>query len=96
MQRTLQSLRAEIDNLNQDLVSLLAKRFQATRLVGEYKRDNNLPARDAEREAASIARIREQAKEAHIDPDLAATILQAIMDAVVVQHEALKAPVSHE
>jgi chorismate mutase len=46
----LEKLRTEINSLDKELVSVLAKRFAVTEKVGKYKAKNNLPAKDPKRE----------------------------------------------
>ncbi|UCH09760.1 MAG: chorismate mutase [Fidelibacterota bacterium] len=59
--RSLEELRAEIDELDQRLFSLLARRMAVVRTIGEVKRSNDIPISDPVREALLKARLKELA-----------------------------------
>jgi chorismate mutase len=79
-------LRHRIDNIDEEIVHLLAERFQATQRIGEYKRDHGLPAVDAERESHQLERISRLAEENGLDPSLARRILRLVLEEVVRNH----------
>ena len=60
--------RQSIDNIDAALVFMLAERFKITQAVGRYKAENALPA-DPGREETQIARLRQLASDAQLDPD---------------------------
>ncbi len=70
-QQELSELRASIDNIDAALVHLLAERFKNTKRVGRLKARAMMPPSDPEREAAQIARLRELAADADLDPSFA-------------------------
>ena len=82
-------LRDSIDNIDAALIHLLAERFKCTQAVGEYKATHNLPPADPSREAAQIARLRELAEKAKLDPDVAEKFLNFIVKEVIRHHEAI-------
>jgi chorismate mutase len=86
----LQRLRDSIDNIDAALVHLLAERFKFTKAVGEFKAAQGLPPADPVREAEQLARLRELAKEAKLDPDFAEKFLSFIVREVIRHHEAFK------
>ena len=61
-------LRASIDNLDAALVHLLAERFRCTQQVGVLKATVGLPPSDPAREEQQMARLRQLAQEAGLDP----------------------------
>jgi chorismate mutase len=84
-------LRNSIDNIDAALIHLLAERFKCTQAVGEYKATHNLPAADPAREADQIARLRQLATDARLDPDFAEKFLNFIVKEVIRHHEAIRA-----
>ena len=64
-------LRDSIDNIDAALVHMLAERFKCTKAVGELKAARGLPPADPGREAEQIARLRNLALAAKLDPDFA-------------------------
>ena len=82
-------LRDSIDNIDAALIHLLAERFKCTQAVGEYKATHNLPPADPGRETAQIARLRQLATDAKLDPDFAEKFLNFIVKEVIRHHEAI-------
>ena len=82
--------RGSIDNIDAAIVALLAERFKITREVGRWKAENGVEAVDPERERAQVARLRELADRAGLDPDFLERFLRLIVDEVVSHHRALR------
>ena len=55
----LREQRVRIDELDEQLICLLAERFEITKKVGELKAKAGLPAADPKREKEQIARLHE-------------------------------------
>ena len=53
----LHSLRHEIDDIDRQLLTLLAHRMRLVLRVGDYKRDHEIPVYDPERERAILDRL---------------------------------------
>ncbi|MBP3963904.1 chorismate mutase [Paenibacillus lignilyticus] len=86
----LDELRQNIDSIDNELVALLAKRFQLTEEVGHYKAIHNLQAQDASREAKQFLKI-VQLSEAHgLNAAYATAIFRCVMDQVIARHEELR------
>lgn len=83
---TLAGYRESIDNIDAALVFMLAERFKVTQAVGRYKAAAGLPPADPARETAQIARLRELAKSANLDPDFSEKFLRFIIDEVIRHH----------
>jgi chorismate mutase len=73
------SLRAEIDHLDSQILDLVARRIAAVRRIGEYKHARGLPVYDAERERAVIQRLT-QATPGNLDPQVIRRVFERIID----------------
>jgi chorismate mutase len=79
--------RASIDNIDAALIHILAERFRITQAVGAYKAANALPASDPSREERQIARLRQLAIEANLDPEFSEKFLRFIIEEVIRHHQ---------
>lgn len=75
----LTKLRSGIDELDAQLIDILAKRSALTSQVGEIKAETGMPVYVPEREAALIDKLRTLATQANISPDLAEDLMRRIM-----------------
>lgn len=87
----LKEYRASIDNIDAALIHMLAERFRCTKAVGVLKATHGLPPADPGREQEQIARLRQLAADAHLDPDFAEKFLNFIIREVIRHHEAIAA-----
>lgn len=85
---TLHRLRGSIDNIDAALVFLLAERFRATQQVGQLKAAHDMPASDPKREEQQVARLRELAESAHLDPEFAEKWFNFVVAEVIRHHTA--------
>ncbi len=83
-------LRDSIDNIDAALIHMLAERFKCTQAVGHYKATHGLPPADPGREAQQIARLRQLADQAKLDPDFAEKFLTFIVTEVIRHHVAIR------
>ncbi|WP_447920522.1 chorismate mutase [Achromobacter aegrifaciens] len=86
----LASLRAEVDEIDQQIMLLLGVRFRCTDMIGELKREHDMDLVDPKREEQQVERIRRLAQEAGVPPALAETILREVIDTVVDHHTRLR------
>jgi len=84
----LNRLRGSIDNIDAALIYILAERFKCTKQVGKLKAEFNLPPTDLERESEQVARLRNLAETAQIDPVFAEKFLNFIIKEVIQHHKA--------
>lgn len=61
--------RARIEQIDNDIVALLARRMELGKRTGELKRTAGLPILDPTREAAVIRRVTEVARQAGLPPE---------------------------
>nr|WP_249120077.1 chorismate mutase [Plastoroseomonas hellenica] len=85
-------LRGSIDNIDAAIIHMLAERFRCTQKVGALKARHDLPPADPEREATQIARLRELAVSAKLDPEFAEKFLAFVIREVIRHHEAVRRP----
>lgn len=78
-EKDLLALRNQIDELDSQLVELLAKRAQVTTQVGLIKAQTGMPTYVPAREAELIASRRQQAESQNVSPDLVEDLLRRIM-----------------
>lgn len=86
----LDELRQNIDHLDQQIISLLAKRFQLTEEVGIYKASNKLAAQDSGREAQQFEKIAALAASYELNPQYASAIYRCLMDVVIARHKEIE------
>lgn len=79
MAHPLDNLRNQIDAVDQQLVDLLARRLALVAEVGEVKTEHGLPIYAPDREAAMLAKRREEAQNKGVPPDLIEDILRRTM-----------------
>lgn len=73
------SLRGEIDRLDEQILELVSRRISLVRAIGEYKRARGLPVYDAERERAVIQRLT-QAAPSGVEPQVVRRVFERIID----------------
>lgn len=90
MDETLNEYRDSIDNIDAALVYLLAERFKITQKVGVYKASSGLPPADPDREIRQIARLRQLAQDAKLDPEFSEKFLRFIIKEVIRHHQTMQ------
>ncbi len=79
--------RESIDRLDAILVYTLGERFKHTQAVGRLKARHALPPSDPAREATQIARLKDLAVRANLDPEFAEKFLNFIIQEVIHHHK---------
>jgi chorismate mutase/prephenate dehydratase len=77
---TLETLRQQIDDVDADLVELLARRQETVRRIADLKARTHAPLRDVLREARQIARLAEQARSLGLDELFVARVFREVID----------------
>ncbi len=82
--------REKIDQIDSELLELLAQRFALTFRVGEVKAMQSLESFDPQREAQKIEKLRAQSAQLGLNPDLVEQLFTDIMKEVVKNHQRFK------
>lgn len=91
---TVAALRAEIEEIDQQLLLLLGLRFRCTDQLSQHliaEGDDSVPS-DGE---TRIAAMEDLARDTGVSPGLAVTLLRAVAREVTENHERIKASRSH-
>jgi chorismate mutase len=85
------ALRHQIDDLDSQILGLVARRIEAVLSVGAFKRLRGMPVYDAERERAVLQRLMDQAPQG-VDPQVVRRVFERIIDECrgIEQHEAVE------
>ena len=83
----LADLRREIDAIDSELVSVLARRQRCVERVIEIKRAQNLPARLPDRIEEVLERVSKLASAAKLEPDLAVAVWREIIEQFIAFEE---------
>ncbi|MBU2711715.1 chorismate mutase [Zooshikella harenae] len=86
MDKTINTLRKEVEKIDIKLVNLLAKRFALTSEIGKCKHYLGLPAVDKSRVEQFLKRWKNMAKSHQISTECIGEIAQKIHDLVVANH----------
>jgi chorismate mutase-like protein len=76
----LDELREKIDSLDKELLSVLAERMALIPQVAQYKKANNVPRFQPDRERIVIENRRAIAEKLSVSPDLAEKIMKLIIE----------------
>lgn len=80
-------LRAQLDQVDRDLVRLAAERQRIVADIGRSKRGSGRPLRDFRREKEVLDNVRGHARDAGIDPELAAGLMELLIAASLTRQE---------
>jgi chorismate mutase len=84
-------LRERIDNIDEDILSSLARRFEVTARVGQIKAQHGLESVDPVREQEKLQRLRTSAEQKGLDGALVHDLFQRVFNEVVKNHRQLVA-----
>ena len=76
----LAELRCEIDRIDTELLSLLSKRMQLSREIGNYKKEHGLSVLQAQRYNELLDNRARKGEELSLDPDFVKAVLRTIHD----------------
>lgn len=85
----LDELRSLVDEIDAEIIGLLAKRFAATDKIGAFKARAGIAAVDPEREERQRVRYTNLASKYDLSETLIQTIFRVVISEVVANHTAL-------
>ena len=88
----LAGLRAEIDAVDREIVAALARRMGIVERVVAVKREHGIAANLPDRVEEVAAKVRREAKEVGLPPDLAETVWRAMMAWVIAYEDTRLVP----
>ena len=77
---TLETLRSELDSIDDQFVDFLARRQETIRRIAGFKAGSTAPLRDELREARQIARLTDRARAANVDELFVVHLFRQILD----------------
>ena len=78
--------RRKLDEIDDQIVDLISKRFKITNEIGLMKAQNRLQVIDQNREDQVISRLAKRSKLLSVNPDLIGSIYRSILSEVVRNH----------
>ena len=86
MTKTLDTLRQEIDSIDDEIIALLAKRMERVTEVGQYKSIHNIAPLDEKRWQQVLQTISAKAKKQNLSEELVKEIYELIhQEALVIE-----------
>lgn len=85
--QTLAALRAELDTVDEQLISVIARRQSLVAEIGRTKRAAGRQLRDFKREREVIEHVRAAAQGKGLNPDLGESLMRALIDASLTTQE---------
>lgn len=83
-------IREKIDQIDKELIQLLAQRFALTHHVGILKASRALEPVDADREALKLDALRAMCEENRLNPELVTELFTRIMAEAVHNHNQIR------
>lgn len=83
MDKTLEDLRKEIDEIDHEILQILVKRVDVVKQIGELKNEYNIPVVDEERKEKLLQSITQRAKVFHLSEDFVKKLFKEIHDHAV-------------
>lgn len=87
MTLSLEQLRSQLAQIDAEIIELVAKRLCLSTAVGETKQQLGLPTRDFAQEKEVLARARDLASDANIDPQLAEQLMLLLIRSSLTTQE---------
>jgi chorismate mutase len=85
----LRALRGRVDEVDEQIIALLGRRFRLTEEIGRVKSAGRLSSVDPDRETEQAARYSELAAQYEVGAHLVRRVFRVIVDEVVTHHQQL-------
>lgn len=85
--KDLDTLRQDIDAIDDRIVELISRRFTITQTIGHLKAQDSLPVVDKSREKQILSRLVEKSESLSLNPDLIRSIFRSILSEAVSNHQ---------
>lgn len=79
MTQNLEESRKEIDNIDDEIISLLSKRKGVSKKIAEIKKELNKPIFDKDREQQILERLKDKSKEKDLDENFIISLYNIIL-----------------
>lgn len=86
----LEDLRLEISDIDNDIMTLLARRMKAVRAVGDYKKENMLPIKDFKVEKEILDRAKFFADSARVKGEYICDVMRIVIDHSVREQDQIR------
>ena len=86
----LAQLRQKLDQIDADIISLIAERQFNVEQIGNVKLSTNSPTRDYQREKQVIEKVKSHAKQQGLDPEIAQKIFELVIETSLSKQEVQK------
>ncbi|MDO5447123.1 MAG: bifunctional 3-deoxy-7-phosphoheptulonate synthase/chorismate mutase type II [Prevotellaceae bacterium] len=83
-------LRKQIDELDSQMIDVIARRMEICREIGRYKKENNMTVFQSNRYKSVLERLMNEAQKRNVDADCVKAIFEAIHEESVRQQSDLK------
>ena len=77
---TLEELRAEIEDIDRELVEIIARRTYVADAIAQVKAEEDLPTTDEEQEARVVERVERFARRFEVDPEYVTEVFQLLIE----------------
>ena len=71
--------RRQIDKIDNQILKLLKERFEISKKIGKYKKQNNLPVKNKKREKQLLEKNKSKAKDFNLKPDFVKKLFRLIL-----------------
>ncbi|WP_127529795.1 chorismate mutase [Paenibacillus kobensis] len=87
---TLEDLRKQIDQLDEQIIERLAQRFKLIEEVGKIKAKEDMNVQDVDRESRIFNKVEHLAERYGMDSKAATQLYRQLMDLVIIRHQEIR------